>query len=241
MNHLSEKQVEKITEDLKMKGLTQKHINSEILDHVCCAIEYEMENEKKFEEAYQIVLNSFGEEALQTLQQDIVRAIPRKFSVFKKVTTGFTTAAACLCVFMMFAGDGNAQEKPTIKPVEATCVVSSDFGKRFHPTYKEMRFHTGIDFKAKKGAPVFATADGYVEKIVYNHAGYGNYLIIKHNEEYLTLYSSLDEIDVQQGQEVKQGETIASVGKTPASTGTHLHYEIMKNGEKVNPKDYFKE
>ncbi|MEM8901579.1 MAG: M23 family metallopeptidase, partial [Bacteroidota bacterium] len=92
-----------------------------------------------------------------------------------------------------------------------------------------------------KGTDVRDTADGVVIEVSYKKEGegYGRKIIIQHNDTYSTLYSQLSGFNVKEGNTVKQGEVIGYVGSSGKSTGPHLHYEVWKEGEKVNPEDYF--
>lgn len=128
-----------------------------------------------------------------------------------------------------------------VKKVEGV-KISSGFGMRMHPIKKEKMMHNAVDIKAPEGTPVYATADGMVRKVKQNHkegTGYGRYIIIDHEEGFSTLYSQLSGYNVKEGEEVKKGDIIGYVGSSGMSTGSHLHYEVMKDGENVNPEDYF--
>jgi len=130
--------------------------------------------------------------------------------------------------------------RPSIWPVEKEkCRFTSGYGYRIHPIYKEKKFHMGLDLAAEKGTPVKATADGIVEKAEYKPEGYGRFLVIMHNDEYTTLYAQLSEMNVKVGDKVKKGEVIGAVGSSGMSTAPHLHYEVRKDGEPVDPADYF--
>jgi murein DD-endopeptidase MepM/ murein hydrolase activator NlpD len=125
---------------------------------------------------------------------------------------------------------------PLGKPMIQTA-IRSGFGYRRDPFKSRPAFHSGIDFEAKPGQPVFATADGLVEKAGWYYS-YGNTVIINHENGYETLYGHLTRADVKEGQRVKSGDLIGNAGSTGRSTGTHLHYEIIKNGKKLNPSKY---
>ncbi|MDR1694161.1 MAG: peptidoglycan DD-metalloendopeptidase family protein [Lactobacillaceae bacterium] len=114
--------------------------------------------------------------------------------------------------------------------------VSSPFGKRRHPIYKDLRIHWGIDYAAPRGTAIFAAGDGVIQAAKYN-GGYGNYVRIRHNSEYSTAYGHLHRFasGMKPGVRVKQGQIIGYVGNTGKSTGPHLHYEIIKNGKRVSP------
>ncbi|HEY8401444.1 MAG TPA: M23 family metallopeptidase [Cytophagaceae bacterium] len=130
---------------------------------------------------------------------------------------------------------------PAIQPIgnkELTRLVSG-FGMRIHPIYKVKKMHTGCDFSAPRGTPVYATGDGIVKKVNTNLGGYGKEIEIDHGFGYVTKYAHLDQFKVRVGQKVKRGEMIGYTGNTGSSTAPHLHYEVIYNGTKVNPVHYF--
>jgi murein DD-endopeptidase MepM/ murein hydrolase activator NlpD len=113
--------------------------------------------------------------------------------------------------------------------------ITSVFGYRSDPFDSETaEYHPGIDFKGAKGDPVHVTADG---KVVFTgrKGGYGNCIIVQHKNDFQTLYGHLSHIDVEEGQAVTTGDVIGKVGSTGRSTGTHLHYEVRKDGKPINP------
>ena len=132
---------------------------------------------------------------------------------------------------------------PAIYPVSKYISrMSSGFGFRFHPIYKTLRMHTGVDIAAPRGTPIYATGDGKVTVAARNAAGYSGYGVVcrvDHGFGYETLYAHMDELAVKKGQEVRRGDTIGYVGTTGASSGYHLHYEVLVNGKRVNPVYYF--
>lgn len=130
---------------------------------------------------------------------------------------------------------------PAVQPLENKSLnrLASGFGMRIHPIYKVKRMHTGLDFAAQKGTPIYATGDGVVSKIANNVGGYGNEIQIDHGYGYVTLYAHLANFAVKVGQKIKRGECIGYVGSTGSSTAPHLHYEVMHNGAKVNPVHFF--
>ena len=114
--------------------------------------------------------------------------------------------------------------------------ISSPFGKRRHPIHKDIRIHWGVDYAAPRGSAVYAGGDGVVQVAKYN-GGYGKYIKIRHNSEFSTAYGHLNGYakGIRPGVRVKQGQLIGYVGSTGRSTGPHLHYEVIKNGKRVNP------
>jgi hypothetical protein len=130
---------------------------------------------------------------------------------------------------------------PAIQPVSNKDLkrLSSYYGYRTDPIYKVRKFHPGIDFSAPTGTAVYSTGDGVVKEIANSRTGYGNTLIVDHGYGYQTMYAHLHQVKVKQGEKVKRGQLIATIGNTGKSTAPHLHYEIWKNGNKINPVYYF--
>jgi len=130
---------------------------------------------------------------------------------------------------------------PAIQPVSDRDLqeIASGFGMRIHPIYHTFRMHTGIDFAAPRGTKIYATGDGVVEEVEYNDRGYGEYVLINHGFGYETLYGHMSKIIAKPGQKVKRGTIIGLVGSTGLSTAPHCHYEVIKNGKKINPINYF--
>ena len=130
---------------------------------------------------------------------------------------------------------------PAIQPVSNKDLtrIASGFGYRIHPIYKTSIMHTGQDFTAPVGTEIYATGNGTVEKVEYYGRGYGNNVIINHGYGYETLYGHMSKINVRQGQKINRGDIIGFVGNTGTSTGPHLHYEVIKNGDKINPVNFF--
>ncbi len=129
---------------------------------------------------------------------------------------------------------------PSIMPVSNRDLkqTASGWGMRIHPIYKIPRFHYGMDFTAVTGTDVFATGIGVV-KSASRETGYGNAVLIDHGFGFETLYAHMSKINVKVGQKVNRGDVIGFVGSTGTSTAPHLHYEVTKNGVKVNPQNYY--
>ncbi len=128
---------------------------------------------------------------------------------------------------------------PAISPVnKKQCTVVSGFGWRTHPIYKVKKLHTGLDFAAQRGTPIYATGDGVVIKAEKSYKGYGNQVEVDHGFGYVTKYAHMQRFIVNPGERIKRGQLIGYVGSTGASVGPHLHYEVIRNGTKVNPVHY---
>lgn len=130
---------------------------------------------------------------------------------------------------------------PAIQPVSNQDLsrVASGFGIRIDPVYKTVKMHAGLDFAAPQGTPIYATADGVIKMSGYSEGGYGNHVIINHGYGYETVYGHMVKVKAQTGQKIKRGEIIGYVGSTGKSTGPHCHYEVHKNGQKMDPVYFF--
>jgi len=121
-------------------------------------------------------------------------------------------------------------------------IVTSPFGWRIHPISGIRRFHAGIDIAGAgiNGTPILAVADGIVSTVAYNAGGWGNFIIIDHGGGYQTLYAHNARNMVRVGEHVQQGQQIATVGSTGSSTGPHIHFEVIRDGVRVDPLLYFR-
>ena len=151
-------------------------------------------------------------------------------------------------VFMLFSfsfstNQGDQNSIPCIKPIMESGIIriASGYGMRKHPITGEMKMHYAVDIVSKEGTPVVATADGKVIKKEFKEQGkgYGRLILIQHDQVYSTLYTQLSGFNVKINQQVRQGDIIGYVGSSGISTGPHLHYEVWKNGNKVDPEKYF--
>jgi len=130
---------------------------------------------------------------------------------------------------------------PAIMPVDLKNLtrISGYYGMRMHPILKYRRMHDGIDFTAPTGTKIFAAGDGVVESVKLSRTGYGNVVVINHGFGYKTLYAHCSKIPVKEGEKVTRGTIIGLVGNTGLSTGPHLHFEVHKNGKRINPINFF--
>jgi len=135
----------------------------------------------------------------------------------------------------------DAKGKTAKRKLRATPIngarLSSRFGKRKHPILGYRKMHAGVDFAAPRGTPILAAGSGTVER-ANRYGGYGNYIRIRHTDGYKTAYAHLKSFarGVRKGKYVKQDQVIGYVGTTGRSTGPHLHYEVILNGQKINPR-----
>jgi len=131
---------------------------------------------------------------------------------------------------------------PAIQPIQNKELtrLASGFGMRIHPIYKIKKMHTGLDFSAPRGTPIYSTGSGIVKlaQTSYRKTGYGNQVEIDHGFGYVTKYAHMQMLTVKKGQKVNRGDLIGYVGSTGGSTAPHCHYEIIKDGKKIDPIQY---
>lgn len=133
---------------------------------------------------------------------------------------------------------GHLKDFPICPPISSQSIsrISDWFGyRKKHPILKIPTTHRGIDIAGQKGTPIVAVADGTVVEAKHSRWGYGNKVLIHHENGYSSFYAHLNSIKVKFGDSVNIGDTIATLGTSGMSTGPHLHYEIRKNGKAIDP------
>lgn len=130
---------------------------------------------------------------------------------------------------------------PAIQPIknEDMTRMASGYGYRSDPFTKAKKFHYGMDFSAPRGTPIYATGDGRVIRADNRVSGYGNHVVIDHGFGYKSLYGHMYKFNVRQGQKVQRGDIIGFVGSSGRSSGPHVHYEVFKDDERVNPMNFY--
>ena len=130
---------------------------------------------------------------------------------------------------------------PAIQPVNNIDLtrMASGFGYRTDPFTKVRKFHWGMDFTAPRGTPVYASGDGVVTRADNKATGYGNHITIDHGYGYVSLYAHLYKYNVRPNQRVKRGDLIGFVGSSGRSEAPHVHYEVFKDGERINPINFY--
>lgn len=130
---------------------------------------------------------------------------------------------------------------PAIMPVANKDLkrMASGYGMRLHPILKIRKMHTGMDFTSPTGTDIYATGDGVVVEVKNSRSGYGKHVVIDHGFGYRTRYAHMVKFNVRKGQKIKRGDVIGYVGNTGLSKGPHLHYEVEKNGKKINPANFY--
>lgn len=130
---------------------------------------------------------------------------------------------------------------PAIQPInnEDLTRMASGYGWRSDPFTKARKMHWGMDFTAPRGTPIYASGDGKITRADNNASGFGKHIRIDHGYGYLTIYAHLSKYNVRAGQQVKRGDLIGFVGSTGRSEAPHLHYEVWKDGNKINPINFY--
>jgi len=130
---------------------------------------------------------------------------------------------------------------PAIQPVSSSDLkrMASGYGYRIDPFTKKRTMHWGMDFSAKTGTPIYATGDGRIARADARAVGFGNHVRIDHGFGYVSIYAHMDKIVVRRGNKVERGDLIGYVGNTGRSVAPHLHYEIVKDGRKINPINFY--
>lgn len=130
---------------------------------------------------------------------------------------------------------------PAIQPIknEDMTRMASGYGYRSDPFTKAKKFHYGMDFTAPRGTPIYATGDGTVIRADNTVSGYGNHVVIDHGYGYKSLYGHMYKFNVRKGQKVQRGDIIGFVGSSGRSSGPHVHYEVLKDDERVNPMNFY--
>ncbi|WOK08769.1 M23 family metallopeptidase [Imperialibacter roseus] len=213
-------------------------LGNELLDHTCCAIEAYMEGGHSFELALNISLSTFGKNEMKKVSKQVKRT--RRYYQLKKQPLGWITPMMAIGLLFIVVNVG-AKDRPDRKPTDKDFRVSSAFGQRKDPFDKKTKMHLGVDIVTPTGTSIVATADGVVEKVVNDPDGYGIMVTLKHDEGYQTIYAQLLEAKVKVGDKVEKGQQIALSGNSGRSTAPHLHYEVIHNGKRVDPSQYFGE
>ena len=174
------------------------------------------------------------------MNSDLVVSAARKLDVIASQLYNQSVSYDSLFVMARNKSDMLAHI-PAIFPLKETEVkyISSYFGYRPDPIYKIEKFHSGMDFTAALGTEAYATGDGVVYDVERNEWGYGNMVILDHGYGYKTRYAHLLKPAVRKGQKVKRGQVIGYIGATGKATGVHLHYEVLKNDDQIDPINFF--
>ena len=235
MKPLTENQTILVQLRLQESQLRYEPLQEELLDHLCCAIEEYMDQDSNFQDAMDKAFLRFGGGEFREIERQTLLSIQNKYFIMKKLPV----LTLLVMLFSITVSQAVQNDPPSISPLKGDFKITSDYGMRMHPFLKEKKLHRGIDFKAPAGTAIVATSDGEITFAKEDGLN-GLKVVIKHDEDYESAYCHLSKIDVKEGQKVKKGDVIGAVGNTGASTAPHLHYEVIKNGEYVNPSAFMK-
>jgi len=218
---------------LKLK--LHKKVAEELFDHYATCIEQSMIQGMTFSDAFDNAFNTLTAEESQHINKQYYQI--NTIAMLKKLTP---PAVLLSCIAFMVFSNVKSQEKPWESPIKASDLtrMASGYGYRTHPIYKTKKLHKGVDFIAPSGTPINAVFGGTVTKVEKSEKGYGVHMEITHNDSTVSRYAHMQDIIVTKNEQVVIGQQIGTVGSTGTSTAPHLHFEIIKNGEHVNPTDF---
>jgi len=181
------------------------------------------------------------QELLKLTHGEALQKLKKRISELKSLSTSQEKSYQQLTKLISQRSD-LVNSIPAIMPVANKDLkrMASGFGYRLDPFYHTFTFHGGMDFTAETGTEVYATGDGRVVKRKTDAWGYGNHLIVNHGHGYTTVYAHLSRFAVANGTKVKRGQLIGYVGSTGRSTGPHLHYEVRRNNNPLNPAFFYR-
>ena len=237
MGALTAIQVDIIIAVIDQHDIRHLPLKEELIDHYCCLVESYMDDGFSFESALRHCVSDFETSDLKEIENSILKQIKNKKVMIKNLV--FLTSLLLLITSTFIFSQAGI---PEIQPLKANFKISSTFGMQAHPISKLKRHHDGIDLSAPIGTPVYASADGKIS--IADPKGdqkFGKYIRIRHNEEYETFYAHLGDVTVKEGEMIRKGQMIGEVGTTGLSTGPHLHFEIIKNGQKIDPSEMIDE
>ncbi len=241
----SDRITNRITDLLKLAGVSDSQVIEELTDHYLTHIEAEVRrgvnSQKAVRETYQEIANLDPSKFIDQQKQKDRRGL----FLFVLIFVGIS--------FYLFQFNNQQQpiennqnpnkettyiNPPTGTPVaQSNLSVSSEFGFRLHPISNRTSLHKGIDIRAKMGTSVLSTGDGIVIEAGYKPKA-GNFITIQHDGNYVTNYYHLSEISVAASDIVREGQIIGKVGNSGLSFSPHLHYEVLKDAIPVNPREY---
>ena len=229
--------IDRITELIKLTGVSDEEMIEEMTDHYLTDIEYAIEQGISEQNAIRNTYQRIASSHVTVTNKKPIR-------IHTWIIASVSIALLISCFFyqntqqedpMRTGRKSVKSEIPDGWPIQSDFnQISSNFGVRYNPISKTKRFHKGIDIIAKKGTPVFATGHGVVAESGYTPTS-GHYIIIRHGDRYSTRYLHLSKINVTNGQNLKKGERIGLVGNSGMSIAPHLHYEVIKNKTVVDP------
>ena len=227
---------------MNSRNTLRKKELDEMKDHLLEEIEYLMTHENlSEEEAFHKAVDTIGkkkeliEEEIKVKQENI----KRKWKIVISCMVSLCIVGLSVCT-IQYTHQKRSQVANSI-PYGYPCDGDIDvpYGHQIHRVWKKPHWHKGVDFELPLGSDITATADGVVIEAAYS-GGYGNMILIQHTDQISTRYAHCSELLVQKGDVVKRGQIVAKAGRTGAATYSQVHYEIIINGDTVNPEEFNK-
>ena len=248
MSVLTETQVRRVAALLHGAGVRNSQARAELLDHCCCLVESKLADGYDFDEALRQLRTDFPPTEIRTVDAHLStlqnqKRMKRILFIALLLLAGFGIYRAYSFVHLSPAPIVAIPGQPCLDTLPAPTAsyplphhteISSGFGYRMHPVKRVRRFHRGIDFRAPVGTPVYATAAGTVT-LPAADGPYGIQVLLRHTDDYRTRYAHLGTLEVTPGQRVEAGTRLGTVGLTGASTAPHLHYELLRGEQAVDP------
>lgn len=241
----SDRITNRITDLLKLTGVSDSQAIEEMTDHYLTHIEEEVRrgvnSQKAVRETYQEIANLDASQFIKEHNRQDKRGLFWFFIIFIGIAFYFLQQFQ-KPIEAITVNDQvekiELNDPPSGSPILQTQLdISSEFGFRVNPFAKKKEHHKGIDIRAKIGTPVISTGNGTVKEAAYK-AKAGNYIVIEHEDNFLTKYYHLSDISVKLNESVKVGQVIGLVGNSGLSTMPHLHYEVLKNNVPMNPREF---
>jgi hypothetical protein len=236
MIYLNDHQTNVVRMVIEERGLNYGALKEELVDHYCCLVESHMQDGFDFEESLKMCVAEFASTDLKNIEKVLINQ-SNKYNTMMK---NFAFLTLILLIISSTLLLGQNPEMPVLRPLDPNYKISSSFGEQIHPISKKLRHHDGIDFAAPLGTPIYAPANGTILKVLHDDK-YGKHLLIDHGNGFETIFAHLSDFSVKEGEKVAKGQLIGKVGNTGMSTGPHLHYEVIKDGRRINPADYMHE
>lgn len=241
---LTNDHIDYIQWDLKARGLSDTSLQEELLDHICCVVEENMAAGALFITAYKEAVQAFGPKGFETIQIHSQKSINQKSLHMLKATLltslmviGFMASYALFHKPVVITTTSNLWAMP----IEGNLKLTSGFGMRWHPVLKAKKMHNGVDYRASIGTEIYAARAGVIQASGVAPKGkqaYGIIVAIDHDSSFHTYYAHLSEVKVEPGQQVEAGDLIGLSGNSGASMGPHLHFELHKDGLRIDPDLY---
>lgn len=221
---------------LEAKGISDANQLEELEDHYISSVEHKIKMGQEADEALYSTLKE-----LDSIEFEYSPAVAHKTLAFAALFCLLSLIGLYFYLFVSVpsaASNNNTKsrlEAPQNWPIATPSkIITSEFGPRHHHLLKTKKHHSGIDIKASQGTPVLASNGGLILEAGY-HQKYGNYIVLQHNDRFSTRYMHLSSLTIESCDIVVMGEQMGNVGSTGLSSGPHLHFEILDNGQAIDP------